>query len=59
VLQEGHQLDLGAVRGHWRAHGVAMQSCPEQIVVTGALPRNSMGKVLKQELRLTLVADAQ
>ena len=31
-----------------------MQKCPEQLELVDELPRNPMGKVLKQELRSTL-----
>jgi acyl-CoA synthetase (AMP-forming)/AMP-acid ligase II len=56
VLREGAQLDLPALRDHCRAEGLALQKCPEQLEVVGELPRNSMGKVLKQDLRRNLEA---
>ena len=34
--------------------GLAVQKCPEQLELVDALPRNSYGKVLKQELRARL-----
>ena len=36
---------------HCRLEGLAIQKCPEQLEVVDALPRNAMGKVLKQDLR--------
>ena len=34
--------------------GLAVQKCPEQLELVDALPRNSYGKVLKQELKARL-----
>jgi acyl-CoA synthetase (AMP-forming)/AMP-acid ligase II len=39
---------------HCRGLGLAVQKCPEQLELVDALPRNSYGKVLKQELRARL-----
>jgi non-ribosomal peptide synthetase component E (peptide arylation enzyme) len=39
---------------HCRGLGLAVQKCPEQLEVVDALPRNSYGKVLKQELKARL-----
>ena len=39
---------------HCRSLGLAVQKCPEQLELVDALPRNSYGKVLKQELRARL-----
>ncbi|HLM19750.1 MAG TPA: cyclohexanecarboxylate-CoA ligase, partial [Acidimicrobiia bacterium] len=36
---------------HCRSLGLAVQKCPEQLELVDVLPRNSYGKVLKQELR--------
>ena len=36
---------------HCRSLGLAAQKCPEQLELVDALPRNPMGKVLKQDLR--------
>lgn len=42
---------LPSIADHCRALGLAVQKCPEQLELVDALPRNSYGKVLKQELR--------
>ena len=45
-------MELSDIREHCRSEGLAIQKCPEQLEIVDALPRNAMGKVLKQELRL-------
>ena len=45
---------LTDIREYCRLEGLAVQKCPEQLEVVDALPRNAMGKVLKQELRSRL-----
>lgn len=55
VLREGQGLELTDLREHCRTSGLAIQKCPEQLEVVDALPRNSMGKVLKQDLRAALL----
>jgi len=42
---------LQSLAEHCRNLGLAIQKCPEQLEVVDVLPRNSYGKVLKQELR--------
>jgi acyl-CoA synthetase (AMP-forming)/AMP-acid ligase II len=42
---------LQSIADHCRALGLAVQKCPEQLELVDGLPRNSYGKVLKQELR--------
>lgn len=42
---------LQSLAEHCRGLGLAIQKCPEQLEVVDVLPRNSYGKVLKQELR--------
>jgi acyl-CoA synthetase (AMP-forming)/AMP-acid ligase II len=54
VLQVGLQVELNDIREHCRLEGLAVQKCPEQLEVVDALPRNAMGKVLKQDLRSRL-----
>ena len=54
VARKGCVVELGDIRDHCRLEGLAIQKCPEQLVVVDALPRNAMGKVLKQDLRLSL-----
>ena len=45
------ELTLAELADHCRAEGLAIQKVPEQLELVDALPRNSMGKVLKQDLR--------
>jgi cyclohexanecarboxylate-CoA ligase len=54
VPRDGCQVELNDIREHCRSEGLAIQKCPEQLEVVIALPRNAMGKVLKQELRSSL-----
>jgi cyclohexanecarboxylate-CoA ligase len=52
VLAEGvEDLTLAELGVHCRAAGLANQKIPEQIEFVDALPTNSMGKVVKHELR--------
>jgi cyclohexanecarboxylate-CoA ligase len=55
VLQEGNHVALHDLREHCRGEGLALQKCPEQLEIVDALPRNAMGKVLKQDLRSRLL----
>lgn len=50
LLREGGSLTIESLRDHCRALGLAVQKCPEQLELTDAIPRNGMGKILKQEL---------
>ena len=50
LLREGASLTIQDVRDHCRALGLAIQKCPEQLEVVDAMPRNAMGKTLKQQL---------
>ncbi|MFM2073317.1 MAG: hypothetical protein RLZZ623_3581 [Actinomycetota bacterium] len=55
VLRPGVEtLTLADLVAHCRAAGLAVQKAPEQIEIVEALPRNLMGKVLKQDLRAAL-----
>jgi len=56
VLRDGREVGLTDIREHCRLQGLAVQKCPEQLEVVDALPRNAMGKVLKQELRSRLTS---
>ena len=52
VLADGAEpLTLTDLAQHCAANGLAKQKVPEQIEFVDALPRNAMGKILKQELR--------
>jgi cyclohexanecarboxylate-CoA ligase len=55
VPEKGCQVELTDIREHCRLEGLAIQKCPEQLEVVDALPRNAMGKVLKQDLRSVLI----
>ena len=51
VPKAGRQLSLEDVKAHFVEIGVARQKTPERLELVDVLPRNSSGKVLKQELR--------
>ena len=53
VLQPGAHLDLEEVRRHFAASGLARQKTPERLVIVESLPRTSLGKVRKADLRAT------
>jgi acyl-CoA synthetase (AMP-forming)/AMP-acid ligase II len=55
VLENGCEVELKDIREHCLVEGLAVQKCPERLEVVDALPRNAMGKVLKQDLRSRLV----
>jgi acyl-CoA synthetase (AMP-forming)/AMP-acid ligase II len=55
VLRNGSGVELKDIRDHCLVEGLAIQKCPEQLEVVDALPRNAMGKVLKQDLRSRLM----
>jgi acyl-CoA synthetase (AMP-forming)/AMP-acid ligase II len=42
---------LQSLADHCRGLGLAIQKCPERLELVDVLPRNSYGKVLKQDLR--------
>ena len=59
VLAEGEDsLTLTEVVEHCRAHELANQKIPERLEIVTELPRNPMGKILKQELRKQFSAPA-
>jgi acyl-CoA synthetase (AMP-forming)/AMP-acid ligase II len=51
VLKPGCDLDLDRLRAHFAESGLARQKTPERLAVVDALPRTSLGKVRKAELR--------
>jgi acyl-CoA synthetase (AMP-forming)/AMP-acid ligase II len=59
VLAEGEDtLTLVEVVEHCRSHELANQKIPERLEIIDELPRNPMGKILKQELRKRYSAPA-
>src|SRR5581483_7348394 len=55
VLGPGQTASIEDLVAHCQAEGLARYKCPERLEVIGALPRNSMGKVLKREISKALV----
>jgi acyl-CoA synthetase (AMP-forming)/AMP-acid ligase II len=57
VLAEGvPSLSLAEIIEFCRSEHLATQKIPEQVHVVDALPRNSMGKIQKRELRASVLA---
>jgi acyl-CoA synthetase (AMP-forming)/AMP-acid ligase II len=56
VAEPGRDVTLAALAEHCLAEGLARYKCPEQVHLVDALPRNSMGKILKNEIRAALTA---
>jgi cyclohexanecarboxylate-CoA ligase len=56
VLRPGGSVVLEDLRAFCKAEGLSIHKCPEQLEVVETLPRNAMGKVLKQQLRTELLA---
>jgi fatty-acyl-CoA synthase len=54
VLREGHALEVPEVLEHCAAH-LSPFKIPKQVVFAENLPRNASGKILKRELRLSLL----
>jgi acyl-CoA synthetase (AMP-forming)/AMP-acid ligase II len=55
VPEPGHAITLRELAEHCRVEGVARQKWPEQVQLVDVLPRNAMGKILKQALRNRLI----
>ncbi|HSV82868.1 MAG TPA: AMP-binding protein [Ramlibacter sp.] len=51
VLEQGARFDLADMRAFLQQRGLARQKWPEQLRTVDSLPTNSIGKVLKRELR--------
>lgn len=51
VLTPGAALNLDGLREHFATAGLARLKTPERPAVVDALPRTSMGKVRKAQLR--------
>ncbi len=54
VLRDGHTLDEAGVLAHCAEHLSAFKA-PKKVVFAQTLPRNASGKILKRELRLSLL----
>ncbi|MDF2045558.1 AMP-binding protein [Microbacterium sp. Kw_RZR3] len=57
VLHDGHELDLGTVRAHFDASGVAAFKRPDHLVTVDELPLTKVGKIDKKALREMLAAE--
>jgi acyl-CoA synthetase (AMP-forming)/AMP-acid ligase II len=55
TLRDDSTLDVPALAAHCQANGLAKYKCPEQVEIVSVLERNSMGKLLKQQLREQLM----
>ncbi len=54
VAEDGYRMDSTEITANimgWCLENMAHYSCPREVVVMDQLPRNAMGKVLKEELR--------
>jgi acyl-CoA synthetase (AMP-forming)/AMP-acid ligase II len=51
VLNPGCALDLDGLRAHFAESGLARQKTPERLAIVDELPRTSLGKVRKAQLR--------
>jgi fatty-acyl-CoA synthase len=54
VLREGHQLDVTELLDHCAGH-LSGFKVPKKVVFAENLPRNASGKILKRELRQSLL----
>ncbi|MBJ18490.1 MAG: cyclohexanecarboxylate-CoA ligase [Deltaproteobacteria bacterium] len=52
VAAPGHEVQLSELVEHCREAGLARYKCPERLKVVDALPRNTMGKIVKREIRV-------
>ena len=51
VAAPGATVTLQDLADHCRSEGLARQKCPVQIDLVDSIPRNAMGKILKQQLK--------
>jgi acyl-CoA synthetase (AMP-forming)/AMP-acid ligase II len=56
VAEAGATVTLDGLAAHCEAQGLARHKTPEQLELVSDLPRNPMGKLLKQQLKDTLSA---
>ena len=54
VAAPGAAVTVEVLAEHCGAQGLARHKCPEQVEVVDALPRNPMGKLLKQQIKDSL-----
>ncbi len=54
VLRPGTGIDIPEIERWFRERGLSRRKVPERLEIVAALPRNTTGKVLKQELRKVL-----
>jgi len=57
VLHDGHVLDLGTVRAHFDASGVAAFKHPDHLITVEELPLTKVGKIDKKALRERLATE--
>lgn len=58
VLREGHRASADEILAHCTLHLSGFKA-PKQVIFAAGLPRNASGKILKRELRLSLLAATQ
>jgi acyl-CoA synthetase (AMP-forming)/AMP-acid ligase II len=58
LTAEGGPVTLAEIADHCRAEGLAAQRIPERLDIFDSLPRNAMGKLLKQEIRAEVLSRA-
>ena len=51
VVVPGRGVNVEVLSEHCRAHGMSRHKCPEQVEPIDVIPRNPMGKILKQQLK--------
>ncbi|QXQ07460.1 long-chain-fatty-acid--CoA ligase [Sphingosinicellaceae bacterium] len=56
VLRDGQQITTGEVLDHCSTH-LSSFKVPKRVVFLDNLPRNASGKILKRDLRLSMLAD--
>jgi acyl-CoA synthetase (AMP-forming)/AMP-acid ligase II len=54
-----HAPTLSSIRSFLEVQGLARYKIPEQVILRDALPRNDAGKILKDRLRASIVAEGE